>query len=160
MYHKAIVSLLILISSLKEYQAQYNVTLTSVSDPSINNWVLSTGKSTVYTSSLTNINKIQYSASYVYVAASGIPTYTIGPWPNNPNTAKDQAASYIIPRYPAANTGTRTSIPLGRIGIWTNGVGIFNANDGQSISGWSRNAYYFESSSFDSCQGHPENSGV
>ncbi len=44
----------------------------NVTDPSITNWVKSTGKSTVYTTSYTNINKIQYSASYVYVSASGL----------------------------------------------------------------------------------------
>jgi hypothetical protein len=87
----------------------------------------------------------------------GIPSYTIGPWPSNPNSASDQNWTFKIPRYPAANTGTRTTIGLGNVGVWTNGVTMYNANDGQSISGWSRNAYYFELSSFDACKGHPRN---
>jgi hypothetical protein len=47
-------------------------------------------------------------------------------------------------------------------GLWTNGVGIYNAKDGYSynrLGVWNRVAYYWEYSGFDSCDGHPDGSG-
>ena len=52
---------------------------------------------------------------------------------------------------------------LGQIGLWINGVVIYNGWDGksyQSLGVWQQNAYYFEGVSFDSCLGHPDGNGV
>ena len=52
---------------------------------------------------------------------------------------------------------------LGPIGLWKNGVAIYNANDGQSYNNnkvWFRNAFYWEGGSFDACNGHPDPSGT
>ena len=125
----------------------------------ITSWVKSTGISSIY-KVYTNVNKIQYSSQYVYVSASGIPSYTIGPWPSNPTVASNQNYTFQFPRVPMVNTGNKISTSLGNIAILTNGIGVFNANDAMNIMGWSRNAFFFEGSTFDSCRGHPQQSGV
>jgi len=52
-------------------------------------------------------------------------------------------------------------VPLGHFGLWIDGVSMFNPKDGYSYNSlgvWNRNAYYWEYSSFDSCNGHPDSS--
>ena len=59
-------------------------------------------------------------------------------------------------------TGTPTNVGLGHIGVWTNGVSIFNPKDGMSYNNqgvWNRNALYYEGVSFDDCLGHPAPNG-
>jgi hypothetical protein len=61
------------------------------------------------------------------------------------------------------NNGTKTSTPLGPIGVWINGVAVFNALDAQSYNNqniWHQNAVVVEASSFDACLGHPAPGGV
>jgi hypothetical protein len=106
-----------------------------------------------------NCIKIQYSTTDVYVSCFCIPGYSIGPW-NNPNVAENQNFCYKITLNPQKNTGAHTAIGLGHIGVLTNGVSIFNANDAQFVNNvWSRNGYYFEFPSFDNCIGHPQQQG-
>jgi hypothetical protein len=81
-----------------------NSTVIASSDPLVTNWLKSTGMSSTY-KTYTNVNKIQYSSQYVYVSASGIPSYSIGPWPNNPNVASNQNYTFQFPRVPVNNTG-------------------------------------------------------
>jgi hypothetical protein len=106
-----------------------------------------------------NCIKIQYSTTDVYVSCFCIPGYSIGPW-SNPNVAENQNFVYKITLTPQVNTGTPTAIGLGHIGVLTNGVSIFNANDAQFVNTiWSRNGYYFEYPSFDNCIGHAQQQG-
>lgn len=63
----------------------------SLSDPLLSSWVRCTGYGSGKGSSiLANIQKIMYSSNYVYVYTSGVPSYSIGPWNSNPNSASDQ----------------------------------------------------------------------
>jgi hypothetical protein len=102
---------------------------------------------------------IQYSTTDVYVSCFCIPGYSIGPW-SNPNVAENQNFVYKITLNPVPYTGTPTAIGLGHIGVLTNGVSIFNANDAQFVNNvWSRNGYYFEYPSFDNCLGHAQQQG-
>src|ERR1700721_746201 len=85
-----------------------------------------------------NCIKIQYSTTDVYVSCFCIPGYSIGPW-SNPNVAENQNFVYKITLNPQKNTGAPTAIGLGHIGVLTNGVSIFNANDAQYENHiWSR----------------------
>jgi len=107
-----------------------------------------------------NCIKVQYSTTDVYVSCFCIPGYSIGPWTGNPNVAENQNFVYKLTLSPQKNTGTPTTIGLGHIGVLTNGVSIFNANDAQYVNTiWSRNGYYFEFPSFDNCIGHPQQQG-
>jgi len=136
--------------------------------PDITSWLQNTTL-TGYASLTANVQLVQYSANEVYVSTGCIPLYAIGPWPTNPNIPSWQNFVCEFPRHPVQNTGTATAVGLGTIGLWSNGVSIFNSEDGFHWSGtawamgpgtqWNRNALIFEGVSFDSCLGHPAPGG-
>ncbi|XZF13199.1 YHYH protein [Chitinophagaceae bacterium MMS25-I14] len=130
--------------------------------PEVTSWVINTTGATGYGGISSNVQQVQYSANNVYISATCIPGYSIGPWNGNPNTPSNQNFVFKITRSPQKNTGTLTAIGLGHTGVWTNGVSIFNVSDAQSYNNagvWNRNAYFFEGSGFDNCLGHPQGNG-
>jgi len=130
--------------------------------PEIVSWIRNTTGATGYNNILSNIQIVQYSTNNVYVSCTCIPDYSIGPWNGNPNTASNQNFVYKITRNPIQNNGTLTAVGLGHTGVWSNGVSVFNADDGQTYLNqgvWHRNAYFFEGASFDNCLGHPAPNG-
>lgn len=129
--------------------------------PEVTSWIINAGE-TGYNGIESNVQSVQYSAANVYISATCIPGYDIGPWAGNPNTPANQNFVYKLTRTPVQNTGTLTQTALGHIGVWTNGVSVFNAKDGMSYNNagvWNRNALYYEGSSFDDCLGHPAPNG-
>lgn len=130
--------------------------------PEITSWVRNKNNATGYGGIPSNVQLVQYTVTQVYVSATCIPGYSIGPWNNNPNTPVNKNFVYKFTRNPQKNTGTLTAVGLGHTGVWSNGVSIFNADDGQTYNNegvWHRNAYFFEGSSFDACLGHPAPGG-
>ena len=140
-------------------------------NPAILSWVINTTGLTGYNCSgcspavagniPANVQSVYYDATYAYVSTTGIPSYNIGPWASNPNTPSNQNKIYRIKLAPT-NNAVHTATPLGNIGIWSNGIGVFNAKDGMSYNNqgiWNRNAYYYEGVSFDACLGHPAPNG-
>lgn len=111
-----------------------------------------------------NVQQVRYSNDYVYINSSGVPIYQIGPWlDGNPDVPRNQNFTFKIPRRPVPNNNQRTSTPLGPIGIWRDGVTMFNALDARSYNNqniWHQNAVVAEASGFDSCLGHPAPGGV
>ncbi|MBK9537261.1 MAG: YHYH protein [Flavobacteriales bacterium] len=143
-------SLLFLFAISTLAQAQLN--------PAITSWVINPGGETGYNGIPSNVLEVVYSADFVYVGCTGIPGYSIGPWSNNPNDAGDQDWEFKITLDPVQNTGAPVNTPLGHIGVWTNGVTIFNPRDAMSYlmqNIWHQNAFYFEGAGFDACLGHP-----
>ena len=137
-------------------------TIFSQLTPEITSWKINTTNNAGYTGILTNVQQVQYSANNVYVSATCIPDYTIGPWTANPNIPVNKNFVFKITRKPVQNTGTLTNTPLGHIGVWSNGVSIFNSKDGMSYNNagiWNRDALFFEGVSFDNCLGHPAPGG-
>lgn len=135
---------------------------TRAQGPDVTSWLLNTTGATGYNSISSNVQQVQYSAANVYISASCIPGYAIGPWTGNPNTPVNQNFVYKITRTPQQNTGAGTAIGNGHIGVWANGVSIFNVSDAQSYNNagvWNRNAYFWEGSGFDNCLGHPAPNG-
>ena len=149
-------------------------------DPEITTWLLNTtgitgrhyvdGNSTPITDTAqANVQRIRYSNDNVYINSSGIPAYIIGPYPDgNPALAVNNNWLFQIPRDPQENTGTLTSTPLGAIGIFINGVPMYDYKDGASYSSstqqddmqsgdgvWNRNAILAENEGFDCAKGHP-----
>jgi hypothetical protein len=130
--------------------------------PEVTSWILNPTNATGYGGIVTNVQQVQYSTSNVYISASCVPSYSIGPWNSNPNVPTNQNFVYKITRSPQQNTATATTVGLGHIGVWTNGVSIFNSSDGMSYNNagvWNRNAYFWEGVSFDNCLGHPAPNG-
>lgn len=144
--------------------------------PEISSWLQNTTLSNPTYGGPVNVQLVQYSGTDVYVSTNCIPEYGIGPWPNNPNVASPQNIVCEFPRKPVQNTGAPVYTPGGAIGLWSNGVAIFNAQDGfhwdastkswamgfatSYTTGWNRNAAKFEAVSFDSCLGHPQQQGM
>ncbi|MCU0434518.1 MAG: YHYH protein [Bacteroidia bacterium] len=121
-----------------------------------------------------NVQTVQYSTSWVYVSTHGIPTYITGPYlDGNPSIASDQNAIFRFPLSPQPNTGTPTSTVPANIGVFINGVALFDYRDGVSwrnasgteqggpIPGppgdgvWNRDAIVAELTGFDCAKGHP-----
>ena len=130
--------------------------------PEISCWIRNTTNATGYNNIPSNVQTVQYSASNVYISCTCIPGYSIGPWQGNPNVPSNQNFVFKLTRTPQQNTGTAVNVGLGHIGVWSNGVSIFNADDGMTYNNagvWHRNAYFWEGPSFDNCLGHPQQSG-
>lgn len=156
--HSIGLAILILFQSISHYEIIFAQTT-----PEITAWKLNKTGTTGYGGNPADIQKVQYSTNYVYVNASGIPSYTIGTWAMNPNTAANKNWVFKIPRNPQPRSGTKVTVGLGKIGVFVNGVPMYNADDGMSYNNnqtWKRNAYYFEKVSFDACSGHPDQSST
>ena len=120
-----------------------------------------------------NVQTVQYSATHVYVSCSGIPAYIIGPYlDGNPSQGTNQNNIYKITLNPVQNTGTPSPTTGGNIGVFINGVALFDYRDGVSYnlntgsnqggpSGgmgqgvWNRDAIVAERAGFDCAKGHP-----
>jgi len=130
--------------------------------PAITSWVINTDNSTGYFGELSNVQSVDYTSGFAFISCTCIPGYDIGPWAGNPNTPANQDFCFRITFNPQENSGTPTETPLGHIGVWRNGVSIFNAKDAFSYNNqgvWFQDAYVFEGSSFDACLGHPAPNG-
>ncbi|HTF02504.1 MAG TPA: YHYH protein, partial [Bacteroidia bacterium] len=113
------------------------------------------------------------STNWVYVSTAGVPSYITGPFlDGNPSQATDQNAIFKIPLNPTENTGTPTATTGGNIGVFINGVALFDYRDGVSWKNstgaeaggplmgmgdgvWNRDAVVAERVGFDCAKGHP-----
>lgn len=130
--------------------------------PEVTSWKINTTNATGFAGILSNVQQVQYSNTQVYISATCIPDYTIGPWKSNPNTPVNKNFVFKITRKPTKNTAISVQTPLGHIGVWSNGVSIFNAKDGMSYNNanvWHQDALFHEGVSFDNCLGHPAPGG-
>ena len=124
------------------------------------------------------VQEVDSSADWVYVRSSGLGIHVMGPWyldpqktqlfPNSPVNTK---TLYRIPRHPTA-PAEKTLTGLGPIGIFVDGVAMYDGRDafawnGTSESGgpggggyWNRDAYVNEWPSFDPSNAHQDQSGT
>lgn len=158
--------------------------------PAISSWLRNTtgatgrhyvqGNSTpINDADLVNVQSVQYSTNWVYVTATGVPAYVTGPFlDGNPSLTTNQNAIFKIPLNPTQNTGTATATQGGNIGIFINGVAMFDYRDGvawnattNALCGgpgnppcpggptatmpWNRDAIVAERAGFDCSKGHP-----
>ena len=158
-------------------------------NPAITSWLQNTsitgtyyvsGNSTAIANNiLVNCQAVQYSANNVYVSTKGVPAYPTGPFlDGNPSNAIDQSAIFKFPLSPVQNTGTATSTTGGNIGVFINGVALFDYRDGVAwnpntsalcggpgnpscpggmgtAQAWNRDAIPAEMDGFDCSKGHP-----
>lgn len=151
--------------------------------PAITSWLQNTsvtgrhyvsGNSTpINDATLVNVQTVQYSANFVYASTKGIPAYVTGPFlDGNPSLATSQNAIFKFPLNPVQNTGTLTATTGGNIGVFINGVALFDYRDGVSYKNstgadaggplggtgdgvWNRDAIIAEKGGFDCSKGHP-----
>ena len=152
-------------------------------NPAITAWLQNTtkigsyyvsGNSTAISNGfLVNCQKVEYSNTWAYVSTTGIPAYPVGPYlDRNPNQAGNQNAIFKFPLNPVVNSGTKTATGGGNIGVFINGVALFDFRDGvnwsnalNTIQGgpgggtgdgvWNRDAIIAERAGFDCAKGHP-----
>lgn len=130
--------------------------------PEITSWKINSNGAVGYNDIPSNVQQVQYSDDNVYISATCIPDYSIGPWPGDPNIPVNKNFVFKITRKPQQNTGSPVQTPLGHTGIWSNGVSIFNAKDGMTYNNagiWHQDALFYEGTSFDDCLGHPAPGG-
>ena len=158
-------------------------------NPAITSWLQNTtttgsyymsGNSTTISNNiLVNCQMVEYSTNNVFIHTKGIPSYPTGPFlDGNPSQAEDQDAIFKFPLNPTQNSGTPTATTMGNIGVFINGVALFDYRDGvawnpatNSLCGgpgnppcpggpgatmdWNRDAILAEMSGFDCSKGHP-----
>jgi hypothetical protein len=164
----------------------------SQTNPAITSWLQNSsilgryytqGNSTSISNNIpVNTQLVQYSSNWVYVTTNGIPAYPTGPFlDGNPTQASDQNAIFKFPLNPVQNTGTLSSTTGGNIGVFINGVALFDYRDGvawnttaNTLCGglpgmspcpggpgttqtWNRDAVPAEKAGFDCAKGHPAN---
>ncbi|ASS50312.1 MAG: hypothetical protein A3D31_12150 [Candidatus Fluviicola riflensis] len=158
--------------------------MSNAQSPAITSWLINTTNATgshyvsgngtpISDATLANVQTVQYSANWVYVSTKGIPTYPTGPFlDGNPSLATSQNAIFKFPLSPVENTGTPTATTMGNIGVFINGVALFDYRDGVSwknstgaLAGgplggtgdgvWNRDAVVAEMEGFDCSKGHP-----
>ncbi len=159
-------------------------------NPAITSWLQNTtqtgsyytvagGSTKIANNILVNCQKVQYSATSVYVSTKGIPSYPTGPFQDgNPSQVSDQSAIFKFSLNPVINSGTKTATTGGNIGIFINGVALFDYRDGVAwnpstnalcggpgnptcpggmgaTQAWNRDAIPAERVGFDCAKGHP-----
>jgi YHYH protein/Secretion system C-terminal sorting domain len=120
-----------------------------------------------------NVQTVQYTTNNVYVSCSGIPSYIIGPYQDgNPSQGVNNNNIYKISLNPVKNNGNPTNTNGGTIGVFINGVSLFDYRDGVSYNintgtnqggptggmgngVWNRDAIVAERVGFDCAKGHP-----
>jgi hypothetical protein len=173
--------LLVMLTSAIGSQAQTNPVITSwLQNTTVTGTYYVAGNSTAITNNiLVNCQQVEYSNDFVYVTTTGVPSYTTGPFQDgNPSQATNQSAIFKIPLSPTPNTGTLVATNAGNIGIFINGVALFDWRDGvawnpttNALCGgpgnppcpggptanmdWNRDAIPAENSGFDCAKGHP-----
>ena len=116
----------------------------------------------------TEVLKVCYNADTVWVRASLLPGFIIGPWPGDPFIAAAQNKSYIFPRNPAYPTTNHPTKNVGAQALLINGVIAYDDADGKSYSTstgknenngggiWNQIAWVAHISEVDAGNGHPD----
>ena len=80
-----------------------------------------------------DVQEVSFSSTDAYIQSTGVPSYSVGPFPDgNPAVPTDQQWVVRIPHTPVVQGGTKTVPGLGAIGLWINGVPIYNSLDAMS----------------------------
>lgn len=161
-----------------------NISTFAQTNPAITSWLRNftgitgrhyvSGNSTAIVDAVAaNVQTVQYNTTDVYVSATGIPAYITGPFlDGNPSLATAQNKIFKFPLTPTQNTGTLTATTGGNIGVFKNGVALFDYRDGVSyklstganaggpLGGtgdgvWNRDAVLAERGGFDCSKAHP-----
>ena len=115
--------------------------------PVVTQWKQNPTNATGYGGIVADVTLVRSSATNVYVSCNGIPSYSIGPWPGNPNTPTALNWVYKLPIVPQPNTGAAVAVGLGHVGVLRDGTAIYNSRDAMSYNNlgiWNRIAWYFE----------------
>ncbi|GEM56305.1 hypothetical protein B0A58_15270 [Flavobacterium branchiophilum NBRC 15030 = ATCC 35035] len=171
---KKYILLLLLVSIYTNAQTNPAITKWLQNNSQTGTYYVSGNSTAISNGILVNCQQVRYSTNWVYVNATGIPSYPVGPFTGdgNPNNAGNQNAIFKFPLNPTENTGTKTAVGAGNIGVFINGVAMFDYRDGVSWKNstgafaggpsggtgdgvWNRDAIVYEKLGFDCSKGHP-----
>ncbi len=139
----------------------------------------SNGRNTQSQPAYCGVQEIVSSSNWVYIRSTGLGSQIMGPWMNGnfPNLPTDQKFIFAIPRHPTVQPGNYFN-HLGEIGMFVDGVRMFDAGDAFSYSNengrdadpragigpgdriWSRDALVNEGRTFDAALAHQQNRGT
>ena len=133
----------------------------------------SNGSQTQSTPAYCGVQEVYSSSNSVYIRSTGLAGYTMGPWQNGsfPNLPSNQKILYRVPRTNNVTT-SKTITGGGQIGIFVDGVEMFNSwdafawngsaevNAGNTTYYWNRDAYVNEGATFDAGNAHQQNTGT
>src|SRR5579862_272736 len=119
------------------------------------------------------VQEVDSSSNWVYVYSTGLASYYMGPWQNGsfPNLPENQHLLYRFPHITNSIPTTKSLTEGGQIGIFVDGVEMFNSWDafywngttdtsGVGTGYWNRDAYVNEGATFDSGYAHQQNTGT
>lgn len=167
-----------------------SILLMAQTNPAITKWLQNTtsitgrhyvaGNSTPIVDAVqANVQSVKYNTTHAYISATGIPAYITGPFQDgNPSLATAQNKIFKVSLTPTQNTGTPTATTGGNIGIFINGVALFDYRDGvawnnttnalcggpgnspcpggpTATQAWNRDAIPAEKAGFDCAKAHP-----
>lgn len=138
--------------------------------------IWSNGSQTQSLPAYAGVQEIYSSANWVYIRSTGLGSHIMGPWYLNaahtmafPNYPVNQKLLWRFPRTPTIPT-TKTPTGLGTIGLFVDGVAMFDSSDGFVWTGsaesgngtgyWHREAYANEGVTFDPGYAHQEQTGT
>lgn len=167
----------------------FSLSIYSQDNPVITSWLqnnsetgsyyFSGNSTTVSNNILVNCQSVEYSDNFTYISTQGIPAYPTGPFSDgNPSNAEAQNNIYKMPLNPQPNNSTPTNTTGGNIGVFINGVALFDYRDGvawnnntnylcggpgyppcpggpMATQNWNRDAIPAEMGGFDCSKGHP-----
>jgi hypothetical protein len=177
----AIITIITLAFTFMNSYAQLSPAITSFlqNNTETGSYYISGNSTAINNNILVNCQQVEYSDNFVYITATGVPAYPTGPFlDGNPSNAQNQNNIIKIPLLPLENTGTPDDTVGGNIGVFVNGVALFDYRDGvawnpdtNSLCGgpgnppcpggpnasmdWNRDAIPAEMAGFDCSKGHP-----
>jgi hypothetical protein len=139
----------------------------------------SNGRNTQSQPAYCGVQEILTSSNWVYIRSTGLGSQIMGPWLNGrfPNLPTDQHFIFAMCRHPVEQKGNNFN-HLGEIGMFVDGVRMFDAGDAFSYSNqngrdadpragigqgdhiWNRNALVNEGKTFDAALAHQQNRGT
>ena len=176
-----IITIITLVFTFMNSYAQLSPAITSFlqNNTETGSYYISGNSTAINNNILVNCQQVEYSDNFVYITATGVPAYPTGPFlDGNPSNAQNQNNIIKIPLLPLENTGTPDDTVGGNIGVFVNGVALFDYRDGvawnpdtNSLCGgpgnppcpggpnasmdWNRDAIPAEMAGFDCSKGHP-----
>ena len=150
---------------------QYARLYPTLADMNLHNAVTtwSRGSGVQATPTYAGVHQIDYSADWVYVHSTGLPSHIMGPWYLNatktnlfPNYPSNTASIFRFPRVPTIPTN-KTLFGGGTVGYFVDGVSVFDIRDAFYWNGsadvagsgyWNRDAFVNESVTFDNAGAH------
>jgi hypothetical protein len=154
-----------------QYARIYSNAASETTGNAVTTW--SNGSQTQALPAYDGIQEIDSSTDWIYALSTGLGSHIMGPWSVGfPNLPENQKTLFRFPRTPAA-PATKSLNGGGAIGIFVDGVAMFNSWDAFYYDGsadtsatgntggyWNHDAYVNEGATFDPAYAHQQNTGT